>query len=67
TVPGDVEVALALAGAGLVALVHADAPQARRALRAEARDAGVAWLELEATEDLERQVDGIINLRESAS
>ncbi|MCP3145023.1 GTP-binding protein [Pyxidicoccus xibeiensis] len=65
-VQGDVEVALALAGAGLVALVHAEAPQTRRALRAEARDAGLTWLELEATEDLERQVDRIVNARESS-
>ncbi|WP_141620559.1 sulfate adenylyltransferase subunit 1 [Myxococcus sp. AB036A] len=66
TSPGDVEVALALAAAGLVALVHTDAPQTRRALRAEARDAGAAWLELEATEDLEQHLDRIISLREAA-
>jgi bifunctional enzyme CysN/CysC/sulfate adenylyltransferase subunit 1 len=65
-VPGDVEVALALAGAGLVALVHAEAPQARRTLRAEARDAGVAFLELDAAEDLAPQLDRLLNPRESS-
>ncbi|WP_164014606.1 GTP-binding protein [Pyxidicoccus trucidator] len=64
-VGGDVEVALALASAGLVALVHTDAPQARRALRAEARDAGVAWLELEASEDVKQQVERVLALGES--
>ncbi|QDE96352.1 GTP-binding protein [Myxococcus xanthus] len=66
TAPGDVEVALALAAAGLVALVHSDTPQTRRALRAEARDAGAAWLELEASEDLEQHLDQILTLREAA-
>ena len=65
TVAGDVEVALALAGAGLVALVHTDAPQVRRALRAEARDAGVAWLELEASEDAKQQVERVLALGEN--
>ncbi|MBZ4422271.1 GTP-binding protein [Myxococcus sp. RHSTA-1-4] len=65
-VAGDVEVALALAGAGLVALVHADAPQVRRALRAETRDSGVAWLEVDAAEDLAPQVDRLFNPRESS-
>ena len=64
-VPGDVEVALALVSAGLVALVHTDAPQARRALRAEARDAGAVVLELEAGEDLEQQLARITALREA--
>ncbi|NMO13483.1 sulfate adenylyltransferase [Pyxidicoccus fallax] len=65
-VAGDVEVALALAGAGLVALVHAEAPQVRRALRAEARDAGVAWLKLDAAEELAPQVERLFNPRESS-
>jgi len=65
TVAGDVEVALALAGAGLVTLVHTDAPQVRRALRAEARDAGVAWLELEASEDAKQQVERVLALGEN--
>ncbi len=64
-VPGDVEVALALAAAGLVALVHADAPQTRRALRVEARDAGATWLELDAGDDLEQQLARITALRET--
>ncbi|NVJ13683.1 GTP-binding protein [Myxococcus sp. AM010] len=66
TAPGDVEVALALAAAGLVALVHSDTPQTRRALREEARDAGAAWLELEASEDLEQHLGQILTLREAA-
>ncbi|AEI65778.1 sulfate adenylyltransferase subunit 1 [Corallococcus macrosporus] len=66
TTHGDVEVALALAAAGLVALVHTDTPQTRRALRAEARDAGAAWLELDASEDLEAQLARIVSLREAA-
>jgi sulfate adenylyltransferase large subunit len=65
TVAGDVEVALALAGAGLVALVHTEAPQTRRVLRAEARDAGVAWLELDASEDAKRQVERVLALGEN--
>ncbi|WP_163782229.1 sulfate adenylyltransferase subunit 1 [Myxococcus vastator] len=66
TAPGDVEVALALAAAGLVALVHSDTPQTRRALREEARDAGTAWLELEASEDLEQHLGHILTLRGAA-
>ncbi|MCP3097499.1 GTP-binding protein [Myxococcus sp. K15C18031901] len=59
TTSGDVEVALALARAGLFALVRADAPQVRRALREEARDAGTSWLELDEGESLERWVERI--------
>ncbi|ATB46698.1 sulfate adenylyltransferase subunit 1 [Corallococcus macrosporus] len=66
TTHGDMEVALALAAAGLVALVHTDTPQTRRALRAEARDAGAAWLELDASEDLEAQLARVVSLREAA-
>ncbi|WIG96041.1 GTP-binding protein [Myxococcus sp. SDU36] len=66
TAPGDVEVALALAAAGLVALVHSDTPQTRRALREEARDAGAAWLELEASADVEQHLGHILTLWEAA-
>ncbi|HZI11776.1 MAG TPA: GTP-binding protein [Myxococcus sp.] len=65
-VPGDVQVALALAGAGLITLVHAEAPQARRALKEEALDSGAVWLELDAAEDLERQVERILAAREGS-
>jgi bifunctional enzyme CysN/CysC/sulfate adenylyltransferase subunit 1 len=37
----------------------------RRALRAEARDAGVAWLELEASEDAKQQVERVLALGEN--
>ncbi|MCP3061452.1 GTP-binding protein [Myxococcus sp. K38C18041901] len=56
TVAGDVEVALALSRAGLVALVHADAPLLRRALREEALEARTRWWELDDTETLEQWV-----------
>ncbi|WP_408890977.1 GTP-binding protein [Myxococcus faecalis] len=57
TVAGDVEVALALSRAGLVALVHADAPQLRRVLREEAQEARTQWRELDDTETLEQWVE----------
>ncbi|AKF80657.1 sulfate adenylyltransferase [Myxococcus fulvus 124B02] len=57
TVAGDVEVALALSRAGLVALVHADAPQLRRVLREEALEARTKWWELDDTETLEQWVE----------
>ncbi|MFY2557821.1 sulfate adenylyltransferase subunit 1 [Corallococcus terminator] len=56
TVPGDVEVALALARAGLFALVYSEAPQVRRALREEAHDAGTGWWELADAEAPEQWV-----------
>ena len=67
TASGDVEVALALARAGLLVLARLDAPQARRALREEARDAGTEWLELDGAESLERWVERITHPREEAS
>jgi bifunctional enzyme CysN/CysC/sulfate adenylyltransferase subunit 1 len=52
-VRGDAEAALALAGAGLVAVLYAPGAQARRALREQLRGAEVRWVELEPAEDVE--------------
>jgi bifunctional enzyme CysN/CysC/sulfate adenylyltransferase subunit 1 len=55
-VRGDAEAAVALAGAGLLAVLLAPGAQARRALREQLRDAGVRWVELEPSEDVETWV-----------
>ncbi|MBN1207850.1 MAG: sulfate adenylyltransferase [Myxococcaceae bacterium] len=65
-VRGDTEVALALAEAGLIALVHTVAPQARRALEEQARDAGLHALELEPSVDPEQQVRRILAAQDAA-
>ncbi|NTX66323.1 sulfate adenylyltransferase [Myxococcus sp. CA051A] len=67
TVPGDVEVALALARAGLFALVYAEAPQVRRALREEAHDAGTGWWELDDAEVPEQWARRLTAPREDAT
>lgn len=67
TVNGDVEVAQALARAGLLALVHVHAPQVRRTLREEARDAGTGWWELEESESVERWTERLASTRENKS
>lgn len=59
-VRGDTELALALAEAGLIALVHTVAPQARRAFRDQLRDAGVGGLDLEPSTELEGWVKQIL-------
>jgi len=67
TVSGDVEVALALARVGLFALVYAEAPQVRRALREEAHDAGTGWWELEDAEAPEQWVRRLTATPESGT
>jgi len=66
-VRGDTEVAVTLAEAGLIVLVHSVAPQARRALRDQLRDAGLGGGELEATADLEGWVRQVLAAQEPRS
>ena len=66
-VRGDTEVALALAEAGLIVLLHTVAPQARRALRDQLRDAGLDGGELEASADLDGWVRQVLPAQESKS
>jgi sulfate adenylyltransferase large subunit len=66
-VRGDTEVAMALAEAGLIALLHTVAPQARRALRDQLRDAGVSGVDLEASADVEGWVRQVLSAQESGS
>jgi bifunctional enzyme CysN/CysC len=56
TVRGDAEVALALAEAGLIAILYTPVPQARLTLKDQLRGAGIPWLELEPARELEQQV-----------
>ncbi|WNG58835.1 sulfate adenylyltransferase [Archangium gephyra] len=65
TVQGDAENALALAEAGLLAILYTPVPQARQGLRDQLRGAGVPWLELEPTHELERQVKQILDAQEN--
>ncbi len=53
-VRGDAEVALALAEAGLIAILYTPVPQARLSLLEQLRGAGIPWLELEPSHDMER-------------
>jgi sulfate adenylyltransferase large subunit len=62
---GDMEVALALAEAGLIVLVHTVAPQARRARRNQLRDAGLGGLDLELPADLDRWARQILSAQEA--
>jgi bifunctional enzyme CysN/CysC/sulfate adenylyltransferase subunit 1 len=66
-VRGDTEVALTLAEAGLIAIVHSASPQARRGLRAQLRDSGLGGVELEASADLDGWVRQIAAAREGGS
>jgi bifunctional enzyme CysN/CysC/sulfate adenylyltransferase subunit 1 len=66
-VRGDTEVALTLAEAGLIAIIHTVAPQARRALRDQLRDAGLGGLDLEPSSDLDRWVRQIQDTQEAAT
>ena len=50
-VRGDAEVALALAEAGLIAILYTPVPQARLSLLEQLRGAGIPWLELEPSHD----------------
>jgi bifunctional enzyme CysN/CysC/sulfate adenylyltransferase subunit 1 len=64
---GDAEAALALAEAGLLAILYSPVPQARLGLRDQLRGAGTSWLELEPSEDLERQVKQVLAAQEKTS
>ncbi len=66
-VRGDMEVPLALAEAGLIVLVHSAAPQARRGLRDQLRDAGLGGASLESSSDLEGWVRQILSAQEAGS
>jgi bifunctional enzyme CysN/CysC len=67
TVRGDAENALALAEAGLLAILYTPVPQARLGLREQLRGAGVPWLELEPSEDVGAQVKRILDAQEKTS
>jgi bifunctional enzyme CysN/CysC/sulfate adenylyltransferase subunit 1 len=66
-VRGDTELALALAEAGLIAIVHTVAPQARRGLRNQLRDAGLSGIDLEPSSDLEGWVCQVLSTQEAKS
>ena len=65
TVRGDAENALALAEAGLLAILYSPVPQARLSLREQLRGAGVAWLELDPALSVEEQVKHVLDARET--
>jgi bifunctional enzyme CysN/CysC/sulfate adenylyltransferase subunit 1 len=67
TVRGDAENALALADAGLLAILYTPVPQARLGLREQLRGAGVPWLELEPSEDVDTQVKRVLDAQEKTS
>ncbi|HSP78325.1 MAG TPA: GTP-binding protein [Myxococcaceae bacterium] len=58
-VRGDAEVALALAEAGLISSLYTPVPQARLTLQEQLRGAGIPWLELEPSHDIERLVQQV--------
>jgi bifunctional enzyme CysN/CysC/sulfate adenylyltransferase subunit 1 len=66
-VRGDADAALALAEAGLLAILYSPVPQARLGLRDQLRGAGTPWLELEPSQDLERQVKQVLAAQETTS
>ncbi|MDY7225688.1 sulfate adenylyltransferase subunit 1 [Hyalangium rubrum] len=66
-VRGDTDVALALAEAGLLAIVHAPSLQARRALHAQLRDGDLSWVELDASANLEGWLGQIAAAQEKTS
>jgi bifunctional enzyme CysN/CysC/sulfate adenylyltransferase subunit 1 len=66
-VRGDTDVALALAEAGLIALIHTVAPQARRGLRDQLRDAGLSGSDLDPSSDLEAWVRQVLSTQEVTS
>jgi bifunctional enzyme CysN/CysC/sulfate adenylyltransferase subunit 1 len=65
TVRGDAEAALSLAEAGLLAILYTPVPQARLGLREQLRDAGIPWLELEPSQELEHQVKQVLAAQET--
>jgi bifunctional enzyme CysN/CysC/sulfate adenylyltransferase subunit 1 len=64
SIRGDAEAAVALAEAGLLAILYTPVPQARLGLRDQLRGAGISWLELEPSDDLEHQVKQILAAQE---
>jgi sulfate adenylyltransferase large subunit len=66
-VRGDTEVALTLAEAGLIVIVHTVAPQARRRLRDQLRDAGLGGADLEPSSDLDGWVRQLLSTQEARS
>jgi bifunctional enzyme CysN/CysC/sulfate adenylyltransferase subunit 1 len=64
TIRGDAEAAVALAEAGLLAVLYTPVPAARLGLREQLQSAGISWLELEPADDLERQVKQILAAQE---
>ncbi len=64
-VRGDADAALALAEAGLLAILYSPVPQARLGLRDQLRGASTPWLELEPSHDLERQVKQVLAAQET--
>ncbi|ATB26601.1 GTP-binding protein [Melittangium boletus] len=67
TVRGDAESALALAEAGLLAILYTPVPQARLSLSQQLRGAGIPWLELEPSEPVEQQVRRVLDAQEKTS
>jgi bifunctional enzyme CysN/CysC/sulfate adenylyltransferase subunit 1 len=65
TVRGDAETALALAGAGLIAILYTPVPQARLGLRDQLRGSGIPSLEMDPSHDLERQVKQVLDAQET--
>jgi bifunctional enzyme CysN/CysC len=66
-VRGDAEAALALAEAGLIAILYTPVPQARLTLRDQLRDADLPWLELEPSLEPEQQVKQLQTIQEKTS
>jgi bifunctional enzyme CysN/CysC/sulfate adenylyltransferase subunit 1 len=64
TIRGDAEAAVALAEAGLLAVLYTPVPAARLGLRDQLRSTGISWLELEPSDDLEHQVKQILAAQE---
>jgi bifunctional enzyme CysN/CysC len=67
TVRGDAENALALAEAGLLAILYTPVPQARLGLHEQLRGAGVSWLELEPSESVQQQIARVQDAQEKVS
>jgi bifunctional enzyme CysN/CysC len=66
-VRGDTEVAVALAEAGLIAIVYSASIQARRGLRSQLRDSGLGGDELEASVELDGWIRRITETKGSSS
>jgi len=66
-VRGDTAVAVALAEAGLIAILHTVSLQARRELRDQLRDAGLGGVDLEPSSDLEGWVRQVQSTQEAGA